>query len=63
MSEDTWQKLGTVTAKVVTRLYPQCFSIVLQGDLAAAIKKEAERTGTVPDTVIAEAVRAYVGAA
>jgi hypothetical protein len=60
---DSWQKLGDVAAKVVTRLYPQCFSIVLQGDLAAAVKKEAERTGTHPETIIAECVRSYLGAA
>lgn len=58
---DSWQKLGDVTARITNRLYPQCFSIVLPGDLAAAVKREAARTGTVPETIIAEAVRSYVG--
>lgn len=63
-SDDSWhwQTLGGAAARVVNRLYPQGFSIVLQGELAAAVKKEAARTGTTSETVIAEAVRAYVGA-
>lgn len=58
---DTWQKLGDITAKITHKLSPVCLSIVLPADLAAAVKQEAARTGHLPDTIIAEAVRSYVG--
>jgi hypothetical protein len=58
---DHWQKLGDVTARITHKLSPVCLSIVLPADLAAAVRKEAIRTGHLPDTIIAEAVRSYVG--
>jgi hypothetical protein len=60
---DSWQKLGDITARIVDRLDPVPFSIVLDGPLGAAVKREAKRSGNKPETVIAEAVRSYLGEA
>ena len=58
---DNWQKLGDVAAKITDRLSPITFSVPLQGSLAAALKKEASKVGSKPETLIAECVRAYLG--
>jgi hypothetical protein len=58
----TWQKLSDATKPIANRLYPQIFTVALEGELATAIKTEAARTGTTSEAVITEAVRAYVGA-
>jgi hypothetical protein len=58
---DSWQKLGDITAKIVDKLKPVTFSVPLQGPLAAALKEEATKTGNKPETIIAEAVRVYMG--
>lgn len=58
---DSWQKLGDVTTKIVDKLAPITFSVPLQGSLAAALKKEATKAGRKPETIIAEAVRHYLG--
>jgi hypothetical protein len=58
---DTWQKLGDVNARIIDRLAPVGFHLVLQGPLAAAVKKEANKAGRSPETIIAEAVRSYFG--
>lgn len=56
-----WQKLGDITARIVDDLKPVTFSVPLQGTLAAALKEEAAKSGNKPETIIAEAVRAYMG--
>lgn len=63
---DNWQSLGDITARIVhqitpDRLTPVGFSVLLQGSLAAAVKQEATKAGKKPETIIAEAVRAYMG--
>lgn len=58
---DTWQKLGDITAKITDRLSPITFHVPLHGPLAAALQEEAVKSGNKPETVIAEAVRAYMG--
>lgn len=58
---DTWQKLGDVTARIVDRLQPVNFEVRVEGSLAVALMAEATRTGNKPETIIAEAVRAYMG--
>jgi hypothetical protein len=58
---DNWQKLGDITARIVDKLAPVPFEVTLQGSLADALKKEAARAGRKPETIIAEAVRAYMG--
>lgn len=63
---DNWQSLGDITARIVhqitpDRLTPVGFSVLLQGPLAAAVKQEAAKAGCRPETLIAEAVRSYLG--
>jgi hypothetical protein len=58
---DNWQKLGSITARIVDRLKPETFSVPLQGPLAVAVRREAQKSGNKPETIIAEAVRAYMG--
>lgn len=58
---DTWQKLGDITAVIIDRLQPVTFSVPLQGSLAAALKEEATKAAQKPETLIAEAVRAWMG--
>lgn len=58
---DTWQKLGDITAKITDKLSPITFHVPLHGPLAAALKEEATKTGYKPETLIAEAVRVYIG--
>lgn len=58
---DNWKKLGDITAGIVDRLKPETFSVPLQPTLADAVKKEAAKAGSKPETIIAEAVRAYMG--
>lgn len=58
---DNWQKLGDVTARIVDRLKPETFAVPLNGPLAAAVRKEAKRLGNKEETIIAEAVRSYLG--
>lgn len=60
-TDDNWQKLGDVTNKIVDRLAPVYFPINLNGPLADALRREAARVGKRPETIIAEAVRAYMG--
>jgi hypothetical protein len=59
--DDTWQKLSHVTAKIVDRLRPVTFSVPLQPALADAVEREARKTGNKAETIIAEAVRAWMG--
>lgn len=58
---DTWQKLDAITARVLDILSPVTFHVPIRGPLAAALKEEAARTGNKPETIIAEAVRSYMG--
>lgn len=57
---DNWQKLGDVVARV-NHLAPVVFTVPLQGSLAVSLIAEAMKTGNRPETLIAEAVRAYWG--
>ena len=58
---DTWQKLGDITARITNTLAPVPFTVELQGSLAVALRAEAIKSGNKPETLIAEAVRAYMG--
>jgi hypothetical protein len=58
---DTWQKLSDITSRVVEPLAPITFHVPIHGPLAAALKAEADKSGNKPETIIAEAVRAYMG--
>jgi hypothetical protein len=58
---DTWQKLSDINRRIVDHLKPVTFIVPLQGTLAVAVCAEAMKLGNKPETIIAEAVRAYVG--
>jgi hypothetical protein len=58
---DNWQSLGSITARIVDRLKPETFSVPLQPTLAEALRREAGRSDISPETLIAEAVRYYLG--
>lgn len=58
---DSWQKLGDITKRVSDRLAPVTFMVHLSGPLALAVFKEAMEKGNKPETIISEAVRAYMG--
>lgn len=58
---DTWQKLGDITARITDRLAPVVFNVEINGPLAVALYAHAMKTGAKPETVIAEAVRSYMG--
>ena len=60
---DSWQKLGEITARITDRLAPVVFTVPLHGSLAVTLMAEAMKTGNKPETIIAEAVRAYMGEA
>ncbi len=46
-----WQKLGDFTTRIIDRLDPIPFSIVLDGPLGAAVKREAKRSGNKAETI------------
>lgn len=59
---DTWQSIGSVAARIVERIKPvETFEVPLQGTLADAVRREAAKSGHKPETLIAEAVRFYMG--
>lgn len=58
---DNWQKLGEITERVKDKLAPVTFIVPMSGPLALAVFKEAMETGNKPETIIGEAVRAYMG--
>jgi hypothetical protein len=58
---DSWEKLGDVVARVTGRLAPVVFNVQLDGPLAVALFVEAMKGGNKPETIIAEAVRSYLG--
>jgi predicted metallo-beta-lactamase superfamily hydrolase len=58
---DSWQKLGDVVARVTDRLAPVVFTVEVSGPVAVALLAEAMKSGNRPETIIAEAVRAYMG--
>lgn len=58
---DNWQSLGNITARIVDRLKPVTFTVPLQPTLAEALQREAGRSDISPETLIAEAVRYYLG--
>jgi hypothetical protein len=58
---DNWQKLGDITQRITDRLAPVSFRVELSGPLAVALCAEAMKGGNKPETIIAEAVRSYLG--
>jgi hypothetical protein len=58
---DSWQSLGSITARIVDKLSPVPFKVKLHHSLAEAVRLEAAKSGNKPETIIAEAVRFYLG--
>jgi len=58
---DNWTPIGSFAARVVDRLKPETFSVPLHHSLAEALRREAGRSDISPETLIAEAVRYYLG--
>lgn len=58
---DNWQSLGCITSRLVDKLKPVPFKVTLTAPLAALVRKEAKRLGNKEETIIAEAVRSYLG--
>jgi hypothetical protein len=58
---DTWKSLGEITARITDRLAPVTFTVPIQGSVAVALMAEAMKSGNRPETIIAEAVRSYMG--
>ena len=57
----TFQSIGDVTTRLVDKLKPVSFEVEMQGSLAAALRRYAAMAGKKPETIIAEAVRSYMG--
>ena len=58
---DSWQKLGDITKRITDRLDPVAFDVSLQGALAVELYAYSMKSGNKPETIIAEAVRVYLG--
>lgn len=58
---ETWQKLSDINKRITDKLAPVTFFVPLQGPLAVAVITEAIKGGNKPETIIAEAVRSYMG--
>ena len=61
MSDDTFEKLGDITKRITGRLAPVVFMVPIDGPVAVALYVESAKTGNKVETLIAEAVRAYMG--
>lgn len=59
--KENWQHLGEVTRRVTNHLAPVSYIVPLQGALAVELSAYAIREGQKPETIIAEAVRSYLG--
>jgi hypothetical protein len=57
----SWQQLGQITSRIVDRLDPKTFSVRVRGDLALRLEAYASHQKVKPETVIAEALSAYMG--
>lgn len=55
------QRIKDVTERIKDILAPVTFIVPLNGALSVALCAEAMKVGTKPETIIAEAVRAYMG--
>lgn len=58
---DNWQRLDEITKRITGRLAPVVFTVQIDGPVAVALYDEAGRTGNKVETIIAEAVRSYMG--
>lgn len=56
-----WQRLDEITKRITGRLAPVTFIVPIDGPLAVALYDHAGKTGHRAETIIAEALRAYMG--
>lgn len=61
MSEDTFEKLSDITKRITGRLAPVTFIVPIDGPVAVQLFVYAAANGNKAETIIAEAVRAYLG--
>ncbi len=57
----SFERLGEVTRRITNRLAPVTYEVPLAGPLAVHLCAVATKEGQKPETIIAEAVRAYLG--
>jgi hypothetical protein len=57
----SWQKLGDVAQDVVRRVDPKVFIVTVRSDIAVKVEAYAASQHVKPETIIAEAVAAYMG--
>ena len=59
--DENWKSIGGIAARLADKLAPVTYSVPLQGSVAVALKDYAAREGKKPETIIAEALRSYLG--
>lgn len=60
---DAWKPLGEVAKTIVQKIgEPTWFEVPLAPELTDALTAYSKRVGQKPETIIAEATRAYLGA-
>lgn len=59
--QENWKALGAVTARIAGRIAPVVYDVSLSGPLAARLDAYAEEQRAKPETIIAEALRSYLG--
>ena len=57
----SFERLGDITRRIANHLAPVTYEVPLSGPLAVRLSAYAIEEGVKPETIIAEAVRAYVG--
>lgn len=58
---DNWKSLGCVTAQLLEKLKPVTYEVPLDPALSSLLTRHAAEWGKKPETIIAEATRAYLG--
>lgn len=59
--QDNWKSLGSITARIAGKIAPVTYEVPLDGTLAVRLSAYAIKEGVKPETIIAEAVRSYMG--
>jgi hypothetical protein len=58
---DSFQSIGSIAARLLDRLKPVTYAVPLDPSLANVLARYALEQGKKPETIIAEATRAYLG--
>lgn len=59
----SFERLGDITRRITNRLEPVVYSVPIDGAVAARLNAYASEQGTKAETIIAEALRSYLGGA